>query len=99
MLTTIVNKQGNFVLAGSKFDTTALWKISNDGKCLGEIKIEGAEHCVRFDSLLQTSTGYLIAGSIPKRSEMPRTPDGQRDEEVQWDNMDILVAEVTDLTK
>jgi hypothetical protein len=99
MLTTIVDKQGNFILAGSKFDSTSIWKISKKGKIHEEIEIKDAEHCVRFDSLLQTPGGYIVAGFTSKMSEMPRTPDGQRDKDVQWDNMDILVVEVADPAK
>jgi hypothetical protein len=99
MLTTIVDKQGNFVLGGDKFMAVSIWKISKKGDMLEEIEIEDANKCIRFDSLLQTPTGYLFAGSISKPSKMPRTPNGQWNKEVQWDNMDILVAEVADLTK
>jgi hypothetical protein len=99
MLRTIVNKQGNFVLAGNKFLAAELWKISKDGNVLGEIAIEDANFCVQFDSLLQTPAGYLVAGAVSNMSEMPRTADGKRDETKQWDISDILVAEVADLSK
>jgi hypothetical protein len=100
MLRTIVNKQGNFVLAGNKFGAAALWEISKDGNRLGEIGIKGAEYCVLFNSLLQTPAGYLVAGAGSNMSEMPRTADGKRDETKQWDiGMNILVTEVADLAK
>jgi hypothetical protein len=99
MLRTIVNEQGNFVLAGNKSLAAEIWKVSKDGNVMGELEIKDANMCVQFESLLQTPTGYLVAGHVPKMSKMPRTADGQRDKGAQWDNMDILVAEVADLTK
>jgi hypothetical protein len=98
MLRAIVNKEGNFVLAGNKFGAAGLWEISKDGKIKGEIEIEGAEQCVQLE-LLQTAAGYLVAGHTPNMSKMPRTTNGQRDKSVQWDNTDILVAEVAGPTK
>ncbi len=99
MLATTVNKQGNFILAGSKFGAAGLWEVSKAGNRLQEIEIEGAKHCVRFDCLLLTPTGYLVAGSTSKMSQMPLGADGKRDENVQWDTMDILITEVADLSK
>jgi hypothetical protein len=102
MMATIVNKEGYFVLGGQKSMmpmAASIWEISKKGDILAEIGVEDANRCVRFDSLLQTQSGYLVAGSISKMPEMPRTPDGQQDKEVQRDTEDILVAEVADLTK
>jgi hypothetical protein len=99
MLRAIANKQGDFVLAGNKSLAAEIWKVSKDGNILGELEIKDANLCVQFESLLQTKTGYLVAGHVPKMSKMPRTADGQRDKGAQWDNMDIMVAEVADLAK
>ncbi len=98
MLVTIVNKQGNFVLAGNKFLAARIWEISKDGKILEEIEIEGAEHCVQFE-LIQTPTGYLVAVHTPNMFKMPLTADGKIGKDVQADHTDILVAEVADLAK
>jgi hypothetical protein len=98
MLTTIVDKQGNFVLAGNKFLAARIWKVGKDGDILGEIEIEGAEYCVQFE-LLQTPTGYLVAGHAPTMSKTPLTADGKVAKGKKWDSMDILVAEVADLAK
>jgi hypothetical protein len=99
MLATIVNKQENFVLAGSKFRSAALWKVSKDGKILEEIEIRDANFCPHFDSLLQTPAGYLVAGFSPTMSKMTLTADGKVAKGTKWDSMDILVTEVADLAK
>jgi hypothetical protein len=98
VLATIVNKQGNFVLAGGKFQAAGLWEISKEGKILKEFEIEGVEGCVKVE-LMQTSAGYLVAGgaaNIPKR---PLTAEDKAAKGTYWDNMDILVAEVADPIK
>jgi hypothetical protein len=94
MLSAIINKKGNFIFAGDKFGVNALWEINKEGKILGAVEIESTEQFIHLDNLFQTPGGYLVAGGCAKRSEMPRTAEGKRDENVQWDTMDILVAEV-----
>jgi hypothetical protein len=99
MLRTIVDKQGNFVLAGNKFNAAALWEVSKDGKILKEVEIKDANFCPEFESLLQTPTGYLVAGHSPTMSKIPIAADGKIIKDAQWDDMDILVIEVADSAK
>ena len=99
MLKTIVNKQGDFVIAGNKSLAAEIWKVSKDGKIIGELEIKDANLCVQFESLLQTPTGYLVAGSGLTMSKMPLTADGKVAKGTKWDSMDILVTEVADLAK
>jgi hypothetical protein len=100
MLRTIVNKRGDFVLAGSKkLGSAALWKISKDGKILGETEIKDANLCPEFENLLQTPKGYLVAGHSGTMSKILPAA-GDKDYKVaKRDTMDIFVAEVTDLPK
>jgi hypothetical protein len=99
MLKTIVNKQGDFVIAGNKSLAAEIWKVGKDGKIIGELEIKDANLCVQFESLLQTPTGYLVAGNGLTMSKMPLTADGKVAKGTKWDSMDILVTEVADLTK
>jgi len=98
MLRTIVNKKGNFVLAGNKFRAASIWEITKQGRILREMPIEGAEQCVKLE-LLQTQTGYLVAGHATTMSKMPLTADGKVAKGTHRDSMDILVTEVADLAK
>jgi hypothetical protein len=99
MLKTIVNKQGDFVIAGNKSLAAEIWKVGKDGKIIGELEVKDANLCVQFESLLQTPTGYLVAGNGLTMSKMPLTADGKVAKGTKWDSMDILVTEVADLTK
>ncbi len=94
MLRTIVNKRGNFVLAGDKFLAAGLWEISKEGRILGEFEIEGVKEWAQLE---QTPAGYLVAGSIINMPNL--TADGKVAKGTHWDNMDILVAEVADPIK
>lgn len=95
MLATIVNKKGNFVLAGSKFGAAGLWEISKEGKIIKEYEIESSEFGAQL-GLMQTSNGYIICGFSSNMSKIPLTADGKAAKGVHWDSADIQIAEIAD---